>query len=156
MTSPDTDLTISRALAASPDRVWAAWTTPEHLAKWWIPEPMDCKVVTLDVRPGGGLVTQMREPGGSFVPHLTACFLDVVPQRRLVWTTALAQGWRPIDPWLAITATITLDAEPGGTRYTAHVMHKTAADCLKHQDLGFQDGWGLVIDQLGKLLETLK
>lgn len=147
------DLSISRFIAAPPQRIWAAWTQPRQLERWWIPAPMECQVVELQVRPGGGFVTRMREAGSSdFVPHLDACFLAVEPECRLIWTTCLKGGWRPAKPWLALTATITLTPEAGGTRYDAHVMHDSAAERARHESLGFHAGWGGVIDQLDAML----
>lgn len=146
-------LTISRIINAPPTVVWKAWTTPEHLAKWWIPAPIECKVVKLDVRPGGGFETQMREGSGEFQPHLDGCFLEIDPEARLVWTTALAEGWKPVEPWLAVTAIITFESEGGGTRYSSRVLHKSEADARKHDEMGFQEGWGAAIDQLARLVE---
>lgn len=150
------ELTISRFIKAPPAVVWEAWSTPEHLAKWWIPEPIECQVVKLNLRPGGGFETLMREDDGDFQPHVEGCFLDVVPEQRLVFTTALAEGWKPIEPWLALTATITMEPEGSGTRYAARVAHKNAEDSRKHEDLGFQEGWGTTIDQLAAFTERLR
>jgi uncharacterized protein YndB with AHSA1/START domain len=141
-------LTIERFIAAPPAKVWKAWSTPAHLEKWWIPAPIECRVVKLDLKPGGGFETQMREGGGDFQPHVEGCFLEVVSQARLVFTTVLTEGWRPFEPWLALTAIITFTAEGGGTRYAARVLHRNADDAAKHDAMGFQQGWGTAIDQL--------
>jgi uncharacterized protein YndB with AHSA1/START domain len=117
MPAEDSELTIARFINAPPAVVWKAWSTPEHLAKWWIPAPIECKVIKLDLRPGGGFETRMREGGGEFQPHVEGCFLEVVPEARLVWTTVLTEGWQPSEPWLALTAIITFKAEGSGTRY---------------------------------------
>ncbi len=142
------ELTISRFIDAPPAKVWRAWSTPEHLAQWWIPEPIECQVVKLDLQPGGGFETRMRQGDGAFEPHVEGCFLDVVPERRLVFTTALGEGWQPLEPWLALTAIIRFDAEGGGTRYSARVLHKTPADSRRHEEMGFYEGWGTTIEQL--------
>ncbi len=155
MTTEKSELTISRLIGAPPVKVWKAWSLPEHLAKWWIPAPIECEVVKLDLRPGGGFETLMREGDGDFTPHLDACFLDVAPERRLVWTTALAEGWQPIEPWLALTAIITFEPEGLGTRYSARVLHKSPADSRKHEEMGFQEGWGTTIDQLAAFAQHL-
>lgn len=148
MTTDANELSISRHIDASPARVWRAWSRPEHLAQWWIPRPIECQVIKLDLHPGGGFETRMREGDGAFKPHVEACFLDIVPEQRLVWTTMLAEGWRPTEPWLGLTAIITLAAAGQGTLYSARVLHKHAADARKHEDMGFQEGWGTTIDQL--------
>ncbi|WP_404426336.1 SRPBCC family protein [Thalassospira australica] len=147
------ELTVERFIKASPATVWKAWSTPEHLEKWWIPAPMECRVIKLDLRAGGGFETQMRQGDEDFQPHVEGCFLEAVPESRLVWTTVLREGWRPIEPWLALTAIITFTPEGSGTRYRAHVLHRNTEDSLKHQEMGFFDGWGTVIEQLAKTVE---
>jgi len=147
------ELTVERFIKASPASVWKAWSTPEHLEKWWIPAPMECSVIKLNLRAGGGFETQMRQGGEDFQPHVEGCFLEAVPESRLVWTTVLREGWRPIEPWLALTAIITFTPEGNGTRYRAHVLHRNTEDSLKHQEMGFFDGWGTVIEQLAKTVE---
>jgi len=150
----DTTLTISRLIAAPPSAVWNAWSVPENLAKWWIPAPIECQVVTLDLRPGGGFVTRMREAGAAdFQPHVDGCFLEVVPEKKLVFTTVLTEGWQPAEPWLAITAILTFEAEGDGTLYSARVLHKNPEDSAKHDKMGFQEGWGTAIGQLAGMLE---
>jgi uncharacterized protein YndB with AHSA1/START domain len=153
MATDPAELTIDRYINAAPALVWRAWSTPEHLAKWWIPAPIECQVVKLDLCPGGGFETRMREGSGDFQPHVEGCFLDIVPEARLVFTTVMAEGWRPIEPWLALTAVMTFQAEGAGTRYAARVMHRNAADSQKHADMGFHDGWGATIAQLAALVE---
>jgi uncharacterized protein YndB with AHSA1/START domain len=153
MPSEQGQLTVTRIIKAPPAIVWKAWSTPEHLAKWWIPAPIECQVVKLDLRPGGGFETRMREDEGEFQPHVQACFLEVVPEVRLVWTTVLTEGWQPVEPWLALTAIITFEAQEGGTRYSARVLHRNAADSRKHEELGFHEGWGTAIDQLAEFAE---
>jgi uncharacterized protein YndB with AHSA1/START domain len=153
MQTDNAELTITRLIHAPPALVWEAWSRPEHLAQWWIPAPLECQVVKLDLRPGGGFETRMREGAGEFVPHVEGCFLEVVPQSRLVFTTVLREGWQPIDPWLAITAILSMEAEGRGTRYSARVLHKSPAEAQKHDEMGFQQGWGTALDQLNAFLQ---
>ena len=150
--NPELDLTTSRVIKAPRRLVWSAWTDPASFAQWWIPAPAKCKVVEMDLRPGGSFVTEISEDGGAFAPHLRACFLDVASNERIVFTNALVGGWRPAEqPFM--TAVITLKDHPTGTDYVAHVMHKNNADRNMHEELGFYDGWGTVIGQLAALVE---
>ena len=153
MMSNTTELTISRLIKAPPSAVWNAWSIPENLAKWWIPAPIECRVDTLDLRPGGGFVTKMREGDGDWQAHVDGCFLKAVPERKLVFTTVLAEGWQPVEPWLALTAILTFEARDGGTLYSARVLHKSPEDSRKHDEMGFYEGWGTAIGQLAKLVE---
>ena len=150
--NPDLDLTITRVIKAPRPAVWHAWTEPQSFEQWWVPAPARCKVVAMDLRPGGSLVTEISENGGDFAPHLNACFLAVDHRERIVFTNALTGGWRPAEePFM--TAIITLEDHPLGTNYLAHVMHKSNADRDMHEKMGFYDGWGTVAEQLARLVE---
>ena len=105
--NPDLDLTLSRVIKAPRQVVWNAWTDPASFEQWWVPAPAKCKVVEMDLRPGGALTTQISENGGELKPHLSGCFLAIDDLERIVFTNALVGGWRPADhPFM--TAIITL------------------------------------------------
>ena len=149
---PETDLEITRLIKAPRNAVWQAWTNPEQFAQWWIPAPALCRVVEMDVRPGGALLTEMSEDGSAFGPHMDACYLAVEEGRKIVLTNALSAGWRPAaSPFM--TAIITLDDHDQGTAYRAHVLHKDAETRAWHEEMGFFDGWGTVAAQLAALVE---
>ena len=150
--NPELDLTISRIIKAPRSSVWRAWTDPARFEQWWIPAPALCKVVAMDLKPGGAFVTQMSEDGAPFSPHLDACFLVVDDEERIVFTNALTGGWRPAEQPF-VTAVITLRDHAEGTDYVARAMHKSQADRDKHAELGFHEGWGTVIAQLARLVE---
>ncbi|MDW6021915.1 SRPBCC family protein [Mesorhizobium sp. BAC0120] len=149
---PSRDLTISRIIKAPRAAVWDAWADRARFEQWWVPAPARCRVVEMELRPGGSFVTRISEDGGDFMPHMNACFLAVDDLERIVFTDALTGGWRPAEqPFMA--AVITFKDHPEGTDYAAHVMHKSDADRNMHQELGFYDGWDTVMEQLAKLVE---
>lgn len=149
---PDLDLTISRLIKAPRSVIWNAWTDPARFEQWWVPAPARCRVVDMDLRPGGAFVTRISEGGGAFTPHLDACFLAVDDHERIVFTNSLVAGWRPAEnPFM--TAIITLKDHADGTDYAAHVMHRSKVDRSMHEEMGFYDGWGTVIGQLAGLVE---
>jgi uncharacterized protein YndB with AHSA1/START domain len=153
-TNPELDLHMERVVEVPCELVWAAWTRPEQLKKWFTPAPwttVDCEI---DLRPGGIFRTTMRSPEGEEIPNL-GCYLEVVENRRLSWTNSLGPGYRPtILPTdgsceaFAMTAILTLAPEGQGTRYSARVLHADEASRKRHEDMGFHDGWGAALDQL--------
>ena len=155
------DLTLERLFDAPRDLVWRAWTDPEQLRKWWAPKPYEIAECEMDLRPGGKFHTRMTGPDG-FDSSGTGCFLEVVDGERLVWTSALGEGWRPNAlatedcGGLAFTTIVTFeDAGEGRTRYRAVAMHKDARDSEAHAGMGFHEGWGTCADQLGEVARTL-
>ncbi len=144
--NPETDLEIVREIAASPERLWRAWTTPEELKIWWAPKPVELVEVAIDPVPGGRFFTRMRMPDGAEMAS-EGCILVAEPARRLVFCDALSAGFRP-NAESFFTGIILMEPAGKGTRYTARVLHKDAAGRKSHEEMGFFDGWGTVIDQL--------
>ena len=150
------DLVISRLLRVPRALVWKAWTDPAHLKQWWCPKPWTTNVLAFDFVPGGGFHTLLSGPGGETSDN-PGSFLEIVPQSRIVWTTALVANWRPaVEPWMPLTAYITFADEAGGTRYSARVLHKDKATRDRHDEMGFFDGWGTCIEQLEQYAGTLR
>lgn len=147
---PKLDLVLERVVDVPRELVWSAWTVPEHVMKWFTPAPwttVDCEI---DLRPGGIFRTVMRSPEGQEFPHV-GCYLEIAEPQRLVWTVALAPGYRPSSDSTevpAFTAVISLEPHGLGTKYRALVLHKDQAGRQKHEDMGFHEGWGSALDQL--------
>lgn len=149
---PERDLVLTREIDVPPAAVWKAWTEPERLKQWFTPRPWTTPEVEVDLRPGGIFRTVMRGPDGEEGGG-TGCYLEVVPDERLIWTGALGPGFRPnpkedmpVD--MTFTAIIAMEATASGTRYTAAVMHADAAGAKQHEEMGFFEGWGTCLDQL--------
>jgi uncharacterized protein YndB with AHSA1/START domain len=143
---PRLDLVVERLVRVSPERAWAAWTEPDHLRRWYAPAPGVISECEIDLRPGGVFRFVPRQPDGVENP-ITCCYLEVVPYRRLVWTDALLPGFRPA-PTGFFTAVMTLEPRDDATLCTTVAMHRTEADRNHHDDMGFHEGWGTVLDQL--------
>jgi uncharacterized protein YndB with AHSA1/START domain len=158
----ETDLVLERILDAPRALMWKAWTSPEHIKRWWAPRPYETPEVEIELRPGGIFSTRMTGPDGFDFKGI-ACILEAVEGERIVWTSALGPGYRPKDPDPAdcggfpFTAIHTFeDAADGKTRYRAVVLHRNAADRAAHDRMGFQDGWGTCADQLAEVARSLK
>ena len=55
----DLDLVLERVVDVPQDLVWAAWTTPEHIKKWFTPAPW--KTVDVRDRSAAGRQVQLRD-----------------------------------------------------------------------------------------------
>ena len=149
------DLHLHRVLKAPRSAVWACWTDPAHIPHWFAPKPVVTEVRAFDLRPGGAFQIAMFMDGASLGDSAPGCFLEVVPEERLTWTSALGPDFRPIADHFAaqapflFTATISLADHPDGTDYRVVARHKDDASAQAHEDMGFTQGWGAVADQLG-------
>lgn len=158
MAANDTDLEISRLLAAKRDSIWQAWSDPKLLPEWWCPKPWVTEVRAFQFYPGGSFHTFLHGPdgkGGTGTSDNPGCFLEIVPKERIVGTSMLTGGWRPAISWLPMTMIVTMADEGTGTRYIARCLHKDAADAKRHLDMGFYEGWGTCISQLEALAQKL-
>ncbi len=151
---PRFDLVLERIVDVSPKQVWAAWTQAEHLVHWFTPAPWKTIACEIDLRPGGAFKTTMQSPEGQEFPNI-GCYVEIVPEQKLVWTNAMQPGYRPSGHFAAcpgddfpFTAIIDMAAHGNGTKYTATVLHSNEDDCKKHAAMGFADGWGAALTQL--------
>ena len=143
---PKLDLVLEREIDVPVELVWKAWTTPAHLKEWFVPKPWTITSVEIDLRPGGAFNTTMRSPEGQEFPN-RGCYLEIVPNERLVFTDTLLPGYRP-SPEPFFTAVLQLERQGAGTRYTAIAVHGDADSRKKHEEMGFHDGWGTVVNQM--------
>ncbi len=151
--SGNRELTLTRLIHASPERVYSAWTQAELLKQWFAPKPLTTTLAELDVRPGGACLIVMSTPDGSEMPN-RGVYLEVVPNERLVFTDAYTEAWQPsAQPFM--TVILTFENENGNTRYTVRVLHWSVAGRERHEQMGFHKGWRQCADQLAALVEEV-
>jgi uncharacterized protein YndB with AHSA1/START domain len=143
---PRLDLVLEREIDVPVKAVWTAWTTPSSLTEWFVPRPWSITACQMDVRPGGAFNTTMRSPEGEEFAN-TGCYLEIVPNRRLVFTDTLLGGYRP-SPKPFFTAVLELSPSGGGTLYRAVAIHGDEEARKNHEQMGFHEGWGIVVDQM--------
>jgi uncharacterized protein YndB with AHSA1/START domain len=135
-------------IAAPPERVFRALTTPEELVRWWgSEEAYRTTGWTADLRTGGKWRAEGRGADGN--PFwVEGEFLEVDPPHKLV------QTWKPQwDGGHATTITYRLEPTAEGTRVT--VRHEGFGDrvesCRMHAE-----GWERVLGWLGDHAESEK
>lgn len=149
------DLVIERTIKAPRSAVWQAWSDPRYLSEWWCPKPWFTEVRGFNLCPGGAFDTLMHGPAGEESPN-PGVFLEIVPQERIVFSSTMTAGWRPADsPFLLMTAIIMMDDNGKDTDYRARVLHANKADRDRHEEMGFNEGWGICIDQLEQVAQKI-
>ncbi len=152
--NPETDLKFERLVDLTPAQLFAGWTTPSLLTKWFTPSPWKTIEASVDLRPGGKFHTVMQSPEGQNFPN-TGCYLEIEKDHKIVWTSAMTSEFHPSNDDFPITLHVIFEKQGPQTKYTAYALHKNAEDKKKHQDMGFENGWGLALDQLIALTKSL-
>jgi uncharacterized protein YndB with AHSA1/START domain len=75
--------------------VFAVWTDPDHVAKWWGPNGFTTTIHEMNVTPGGVWRLVMHGPDGRDYNNKIV-FIEVVKPERLVYRHAGEPGTEPV------------------------------------------------------------
>ncbi len=118
----DTTLVMKRTIKAPAADVYAAWTDPAILAKWFVGTgEYACQVHEADVRIGGKYDFEMTPPQGE--PHrVSGEYREVITNKKLVFTWA----WISTPERVSL---VTIDIKPVGENETIMTLtHARFAD----------------------------
>jgi uncharacterized protein YndB with AHSA1/START domain len=79
----DREFVHSRLIDAPPERVFAALSDPERLARWWGPDGFTSTFEVFDFRPGGAWRFVLHGPDGTDYPNENV-FLEIEPPGKVV------------------------------------------------------------------------
>ena len=138
-------LTIKRRLNAPPAKVYAAWTDPAQLTKWFGPDAGAVTRAETDVRVGGKFRVSFDGcmDGNTEYHEVGGVYREVVPNEKLVFTWA----WHS-TPERESLVTITIKPDGAGsllTLYHEQFFDEAARD--RHQS-----GWSAILDRLAEVL----
>ena len=136
-------VTLVRRLNATPAQVYAAWTRPEQIVKWWGPAGAYMQHAVVDVRVGGTYRIGFRTADGQ-ENESSGVYREVVPDRRLVFTWT----WRG-TPERTSLVTVAIEPVDGGCELTfTHAQLFDESVAARHRD-----GWTGALDKLEALVE---
>jgi uncharacterized protein YndB with AHSA1/START domain len=147
------DLSVQRHIDAPPSRVWQVMT--DQITEWWCPKPWTTTIDKLEWKAGGDFHLIMRGPNGEAdcqgEESVGGVLLEYEPGRRFAFTDAFTSGWEPHKPFLV--GIFEIEPDRDGTLYRATARHWTAEAMEKHREMGFEQGWNAVAEQLAGLAE---
>lgn len=131
---------IEAMIAAPLERVWSAWTKPEHIVLWNFASPdWCCPRAVNDLRVGGKYNARMEAKDGSFGFDFEAVYTEVVHPKTIVY--------RMEDGRQAAT-----EFEQLGDK----VKVTTSFDAEQENPVEMQkDGWQAILDNFKKYVEDL-
>lgn len=140
LVNSSTELSLTRHIRAPRSVVFAAWTTPELIRRWFTPGDMTPSAAEADVRVGGRyrIVLNGTNCAGDHTGEMVATgeYTAVVPDRKLqfTWTNAGRQSLVTVE---------LLDAGDGTELRLTHTGLADAADVERHAR-----GWNSILDKI--------
>ena len=140
------DLRLRRLLPAPRERVFAALTRPEDLARWWGPRQFTTPEIELDLRAGGRYRFTMQPPEGDRF-HVSGEFLEIAPPS---WLSYTFRWDEPTPDDRETVVELTVDAFGG-----AAVLSLWQGEFATGERLVLhRHGWTDSLDKLSALLEA--
>ncbi len=132
-------LVVRRTIRASAERLFEAWTRPEHLRAWWGPRPVTCSGAEVDLRVGGRYRIDNALPGGgTLVIH--GEFREIERPSKLVYTWRMGQGAT------AEASLVTVRFEARGDATEVVIVHENVLDEAERDS--HEKGWDGCLDAL--------
>jgi uncharacterized protein YndB with AHSA1/START domain len=144
-------IVMKRTFDAPRELVWRAFTTPEHVSRWWGAKSMGTtRVVELDLKPQGNWRYEQTAPDGT-VYAFVGTYLEIDAPKRLVNTFGLEGMFTD----KTVIETHSFDELNGKTHYTAVTRFDTIEDRDGMVASGMEAGARESMDQLEALLTEM-
>jgi uncharacterized protein YndB with AHSA1/START domain len=152
MAGSEAVLRIEETFPAPREKVFAAWTHPEVLRRWWAAGPgWTSPWVEVDLRVGGTYRLAMTAPGAADTNVVTGEYLEVDPPQRLVYTWRWESAGAPGGDAATLVTVEFRDA--GATGTTVVLTHSGFPDAEVRDQHGA--GWRACLAQLhGRVLRA--
>jgi uncharacterized protein YndB with AHSA1/START domain len=142
MTSPL--VRVTHRYAASPQRVFDAWLSPDMIGKWMFGAALreeEILRIEVDPRVGGSFSFLVRRQGQE-IDHIGR-YLEIDPPRRLVFTWGIAQ--------FGGESRVTIEIVPAGSGCELTLMHEIDPAWAEYADRT-REGWTKMLGVLATVL----
>lgn len=157
---------ITRDFDAPREVVYAMWTEPRHMSRWWGPRVVTTSACEMDVNAGGAYRIVMRAADGSEYP-ITGVYREIVKSERLVMTmdpSGHPEAWHDLvksnrspqekNPAGVLLMTVTFEDIGGKTRQTVHIRFESTAIRDAMMKMGMNEGWSQSLERLSEIVGT--
>jgi uncharacterized protein YndB with AHSA1/START domain len=146
-------LVISRIFPASRELVFRAWTSAEHLARWFCPEGHSIPEARVEFRIGGAFDICMRSAQGR--EHWTrGKYSEIVPNSRLAIDMVPGTADRPL---FTARLVATFEEQRGGsTRLEVTQTFRLLDAAAEEMIRGAPQGWTETLDRLEQEVGRIK
>jgi len=147
------EIAMTRVFNAPRQLVFDAWTSPDHLPRWFGRGGDEMIVCDIDLRVGGTwrVVWRLRE-GGEMGMH--GEYREIDRPARLVSTETFEGDYTEVMGTETIN-TLVLEEHDGKTTMTSTSLYKSQEDRDRALGTGMEGGAAETFDRLEELLQTL-
>ena len=145
-------LVISRTFSAPRALVFEAWSSADHLKRWFSPETYSAPEAEVDFRSGGVFDLRMRSPEGA-ESWMRGVFDEVAPPDRLAFTSSVAFG--DVKAFTVRTAVVFEDVV-GGARMTVRQEYEIHDPAFAGAIGGAPEGWRTTLDKLEREVVSIQ
>lgn len=128
------------------------------MESWWRPKPFVTEITRFEFRAGGVFACLSRMPKDAMEVADEELFLEIRPERRIVFTNALGEHWRPAGSTMLRTVEVDLIPADEGRNTFCRIcaLHADAQSMARDAALGFEFGWNIVLAQLEEAAQSLE
>jgi uncharacterized protein YndB with AHSA1/START domain len=138
-------LVVRRRINATREKLFAAWTRPEFVVRWWGPQGVACPAAEIDLRVGGSYRIANQFPDGTVV-WIAGIFETIDPPHRLAYTWKLESKNGPVER-------VTVCFEAHGASTDVVVTHERIPDDSARTS--HERGWIGCLDSLVRYAEQV-
>jgi uncharacterized protein YndB with AHSA1/START domain len=147
------EVVITRVFDAPARPLFEAYSTPEHLKRWFGPPGWPLTLCEMDFRVGGRVRFALTGPDGTQGTPFGGEYLEIVPNRKIVYNGAFET---PGAETMVVTITFDEDEKSGQTTLTIHTLFASVAMKNAHLGMGYAQSWGSMLDQLADVVTRLQ
>jgi uncharacterized protein YndB with AHSA1/START domain len=147
----DREVVIEREFEVPARFLFAAWSRPEHLRKWFGPAGWPVTLCEMDFRKGGRFRIAMTGPSGEQNTPFGGTYLEIVPNRKIVYDNAFEEPGAE-----KMVVTVTFEEMDGKTKLVMRTLFASVAMRNEHVGGGFVEGVGSGLDQLADVVAEMR
>jgi uncharacterized protein YndB with AHSA1/START domain len=140
-------LEIKRLIRAPRDRVYAAWTDPSQLKKWFGPENVKTRNLIADARVGGQFRWDLTDDEGKEIT-ISGEYLELEPGEKIVFTWRLEED----EAWKDHNSIVTVDFFDREGSTEIRLTHEKLPNEASRDD--HTQGWNSALDKVEKFLSS--
>jgi uncharacterized protein YndB with AHSA1/START domain len=146
-------LRLSRVFHARRETVFKAWSSADHVKRWFSPETFTVSDAKVQMHVGGPFEICMRSPSGE--EHwIRGKFVEIAPRTRLVIDMHVADSSG--TPLFRALTEVDFSDALGGTRMDLVQTYTLIDPSMAWMVVGAPDGWRTTLDKLEKEVVRLQ